>query len=442
MDGMGGLPVIQLVFHHNHQLLPPASDDLLPVQLYGLSGQGRGDISVIGNPVIDKLKRLGVRIPGQVMDFLTIALAVTAADTFVRRADAEDGWTRRFSLKLPLHEPARWLPLKKDLERSLHFLSGDMWDFEFQGGGYHPPVPYRRRDRFQLIRLRDLDCVSLFSGGLDSAIGAIDLLAQGRAPLLVSHAYKGDKTHQDHIAEALEGRYSRFEINADPHLYTGETDITMRTRSLNFLAFAAVGACAVQAVSQQEKVDLFVPENGFISLNAPLTPRRIGTLSTRTTHPHFIESIQRLFDGVDIPCRIINPYQFKTKGQMVTDCQNRQLLADIVDSTVSCSHWKRSNQQCGTCVPCIIRRAALHAGAISENTEYTFDAVADVLNENDRRDDLLALRIAVAQKTTRKLGPWIADSGPLPAATFEEFKKVFLDGLNEVESFLKVEGAL
>jgi hypothetical protein len=434
--------VTQLIFHHDHHMLPQANNDLLPVKLYGLSGQGRGDISIIGNPVIDKVKRLGVQISGQVMDFLTIALAVTAADTFVRRVDTEDGWTRRFSLQLPLHEPARWLPLKKDLERALHFLSGDMWDFEFQEGGYPPPVPYRRRDRFQLVRLRGLDCISLFSGGLDSAIGAIDLLEQGRAPLLVSHAYKGDKTHQSQIAEALEGRYSRFDINADPHLYTGETDITMRTRSLNFLAFAAVGACAVQAVSQQESVDLFVPENGFISLNAPLTTRRIGTLSTRTTHPHFIESIQGVFDAADIPCRIINPYQFKTKGQMAADCKNRQLLADIVDSTVSCSHWKRSNQQCGICVPCVIRRAAIHAGRISEGIEYTFDTVADVLNETDRRDDLLALRIAVKQKETRKPGPWIADSGPLPVATFENLQKVFLDGLNEVEAFLKAEGAL
>lgn len=442
MDGMGGLPVTQLVFHHNHQLLPPASDDLLPVQLYGLSGQGRGDISVIGNPVIDKVKRLGVRIPSQVMDFLTIALAVTAADTFVRRADAEDGWTRRFSIHLPLHEPARWLQLKKDLERVLHFLSGDMWDFDFQEGGYPPPMPYHRRDRFQLVRLRGLDCVSLFSGGLDSAIGVIDLLAQGRAPLLVSHAYKGDKRHQDKIAEVLQGRYSRFEINADPHRYTGETDITMRTRSLNFLAFAAVGACAVQAVSRQDRIDLFVPENGFISLNAPLTHRRIGTLSTRTTHPHFIESIQNLFGAVGIPCRIINPYQFKTKGQMASECQNRQLLEDILDSTVSCSHWKRSNQQCGVCVPCIIRRAALHAGGIGEDAEYTFGAVADVLNQTDRRDDLLALSIAVTQKATRKLGPWIADSGPLPPAKFKSFQKVFLDGLDEVEAFLKAEGAL
>lgn len=442
MEGMGGLPVTRLVFHHNHQLLPPATDDLLPVQLYGLSGQGRGDISVIGNPVIDKVKRLGVRIPGQVMDFLTIALAVTAADTFVRRTDAADGWTRQFSLQLPLHEPDRWQSLKKDLERALHFLSGDIWDFDFCEGGYPPPVPYRRRDRFHLIRLRGLDCVCLFSGGLDSAIGAIDLLAQGRAPLLVSHAYKGDKTHQDEVAEMLQGRYSRFEVNADPHLYTGETDITMRTRSLNFLAFAAAGACAIQVLTLQKYVDLIVPENGFISLNAPLTSRRIGTLSTRTTHPHFFESIQALFDAADIFCRISNPYQFKTKGQMASECLHGQLLADIVDSTVSCSHWKRSNQQCGACVPCVIRRAALHAGGFNEETKYTFDKVTDILNDTDHRDDLLALSIAIAQRTTRKPGPWIADSGPLPPAQFADFQKVFLRGLDEVEAYLKAEGAI
>ncbi|EJX7515468.1 MULTISPECIES: Qat anti-phage system QueC-like protein QatC [Enterobacteriaceae] len=437
---MGGLPMTQLVFHHEHRLLPRASENLLPVQLYGLSGQGRGDISIIGNPAIDRIKRLGVKIPAQVMDFLSIALAVTAADTFVQRESSEDGWTRQLSLRLPLHEPSRWIALKKELESALHFLSGDIWDFEFCNGGYAPPEPYSHHSRFHLIKLKELDCVSLFSGGLDSAIGAIDLLTLGRAPLLVSHAYKGDKSRQDQIAERLNGRYSRFEINADPHLYQGVTDITMRTRSLNFLAFAAVGACAVQEVSQQKKVDLFVPENGFISLNAPLTPRRIGTLSTRTTHPYFISSIQKLFDAVGIPCQIINPYQFKTKGQMVSQCLNKQLLSDVVESTVSCSHWKRTDQQCGVCVPCIIRRASLHAGGISRDADYTFQSLAKVMNEIDRRDDLIALRIAIAQRSTSRIGTWIAKSGPLPVAAFNDFKQVFLDGLNEVENYLMSEG--
>ncbi len=429
-----------LVFHHDHRLLPPAGENLLPVQLYGLSGQGRGDISIIGNPAIDRIKRLGVKIPAQVMDFLSIALAVTAADTFVQRESSEDGWTRQFSLRLPLHEPSRWIALKKELESALHFLSGDIWDFEFCTGGYAPPEPYSQHSRFHLIKLKELDCVSLFSGGLDSAIGAIDLLTVGRAPLLVSHAYKGDKSRQDQIAERLNGRYSRFEINADPHHYQGVTDITMRTRSLNFLAFAAVGACAVQEVSQQKKVDLYVPENGFISLNAPLTPRRIGTLSTRTTHPYFIASIQQLFDAVGIPCQIINPYQFKTKGQMAHQCSNKQLLTEVVESTVSCSHWKRTNQQCGVCVPCIIRRASLHAGGINRDAGYTFQSLAKVMDEIDRRDDLIALRIAIAQKSTLKIGTWIAKSGPLPVAAFNNFKQVFMEGLNEVENYLLSEG--
>lgn len=47
----------ELVFHHDPQQLPAASDNLLPVQMYGCSGRNRGDISVIGNAVIDKIKR-------------------------------------------------------------------------------------------------------------------------------------------------------------------------------------------------------------------------------------------------------------------------------------------------------------------------------------------------------------------------------------------------
>lgn len=435
---------MQLVFHHDHQKLPMAENDLLPVQLYGNSGWIRGDISVIGNSGIDNIKRLGVKIPCQAIDFMSISLAVTAADTFIQRKTAADGWTRQFSLQLPLHEPSRWIERKKDLERMLHFLSGDMWDFHFCEGGFAPPRPYSQYSRFNLTKLKKLDCVSLFSGGLDSAIGAIDLLEQGRSPLLVSHAYishayKGDKVRQDLIAKKLNGRYSRFQINADPHLSQGEREITMRTRSLNFLAFAAIGSCAIQAVSRQKMLDLFIPENGFISLNAPLTPRRIGTLSTRTTHPHFIASIQKLFIATDIPCQIINPYQLKTKGQMVSECLNKPLLSNIVKNTVSCSHWKRTNQQCGVCVPCIIRRASLYTGNIDKDTDYTFQRLAEVMNEVNRRDDLMAFKIAIAQKSKQKIGAWITQSGPLPSATFNNFKAMFLSGLNEVENFLRAE---
>ena len=263
------------------------------------------------------------------------------------------------------------------------------------------------------------------------------MLSQARKPLLVSHAYKGDRSHQDDIAKYLKGQFARFAVNAHPVSTNGETDTTMRTRSCNFLAFDAIAASAVQAVSQKEKVELYVPENGFISLNAPLTTRRIGSLSTRTTHPYFLDSIQGIFDKVEIPCMIKNLYQFKTKGEMVTECKDAQLLKLIVDNTVSCSHWKRKHQQCGTCVPCLIRRAALHAGGLSEQTEYLSNNVANVLGEPGKRDDLMALSIAIEQKSKRKLGPWILDSGPLPPEYYQDFQEVFLRGLDEVKGYLK-----
>ncbi|GKW49013.1 hypothetical protein NCCP2165_12280 [Halomonas sp. NCCP-2165] len=74
--------------------------------------------------------------------------------------------------------------------------------------------------------------------------------------------------------------------------------------------------------------------------------------------------------------------------------------------------------------------------------KYTYDSVADVMNEADRRDDLLALSIANARKETRKIGQWITESGPLPANDFGSYKQVFLDGLDEVDVFLKAEGVL
>ncbi|MDR2399479.1 MAG: 7-cyano-7-deazaguanine synthase [Endomicrobium sp.] len=131
-----------------------------------------------------------------------------------------------------------------------------------------------------------------------------------------------------------------------------------------------------------KEIDFIMPENGFISLNAPLTIRHTGSLSTRTTHNHFINSIQEILNEVEIPVHIRNPYKFKTKGEMVLECKNQKLLKNIVNNTVSCSHWKRQNQQCGTCVPCIIRRASLFKGQMKETVDYQYNNISDVLSDD------------------------------------------------------------
>jgi hypothetical protein len=434
---MGGILLTTVVIHHDPNQLPAASNEVVPVQIYGLSGLKQRGISAIGSPLMEPLRRLGLQVSTVVMDFMTISLAVTAADTFVKREKAADGWAREIRLQLPLCEPQPWLVQQGKLEKALNFLSGDLWSLELTGGGHRPPIAYRRRDHSNLVPLRQLDSVCLFSGGLDSTIGAIDLIAQGRRPLLVSHAYGGDKSHQDAIAARLHGRFARFAVNASPHLASGETETSMRTRSIGFLAFAAAGCNALSKANHMEKVDLFMPENGFISLNAPLTTPRIGSLSTRTSHPHFLAAIREIFDGVGICANIVNPYQFLTKGEMMQSCHNQDNLKTVLADTVSCSHWRRKNQQCGCCVPCLIRRAAIAKSGLAESKSYRFQGLSKVLSNNGRRGDLFALMGAIHQLETRAIGPWIMESGPLPADQLEDLKGVFVRGLKEVESFLE-----
>ncbi len=427
-----------VVINHDHTKLPPASSGVIPVQIYDRKGLSRGDISVIGNPIIEPIKRLGVQLMPITMDFLTIALAVTAADTFVKRDQAADGWTREINIQVPLCNPKPWLSIQHKLEKALHFLSGDLWSFELSGGGFEPPSPHLHRDGFHLLKLREIDCVCLFSGGLDSAIGAIDLIGNGRKPLLVSHGYTGDKSKQDAVAARIKGLYKRFSLNADPQpAKKGMADITMRTRSITFLSFAVVGLDALVQINQLKKTELIMPENGFISLNVPLTVRRIGSLSTRTTHPHFISFIQEIFKAVGISAQIINPYQFQTKGEMIDSCIDKELLAQTIPDTISCSNWKRKGQQCGRCVPCLIRRAAISKAGMKEPRHYQYQDLRTVFANEKAKDDIFALISAIKQAPKRSIRSWIADSGPLPPEYISNYQGMFERGLNEVAEFLK-----
>ncbi|GHV04987.1 hypothetical protein AGMMS50229_07330 [Campylobacterota bacterium] len=421
----------QLVFNHDEKKLPKASTNLIPVQLFGKNNQ----TSYIGNNIIDNLCHKPVQIPPQAMDFLSVAMAVTAADTFVPRSDSEDGWTRELSLELPLFEPIRWQAVREDLERTLHFLSGDIWHFKFIAGGLRPqsPVPRRWRENRQLIA--DLDCVSLFSGGLDSAIGVIDLLHSGHKPLLVSHAYKGDKTHQDTIKSRLSESFINYQFNADPHCDC-PSDITMRTRSFNFIAFGIISVCILQQVTSNNSLELIIPENGFISLNAPLTLRRIGSLSTRTTHPFFIKSMCKILKAVGLPNIIQNPYQFMTKGEMIANCSDKNILQTILDDTVSCSHWHRTNQQCGICVPCLIRRSAVLVGNIKERIAYQNDNVKSVLDSRNKNDDIQSIMLAMEKVKSTNVKSWILNNAPLPYSDIDKYEQVFRNGLEEVKKYL------
>lgn len=280
----------KLIFRTSQAELPEGSgSETLTVLMYCNSDDNTKVPNLfVGKKLPHKLKQLHANIPSRVLDFLTIALAIVTADTFVLRSNSENNWCRQMHLDIALSDPSFWDGEKDRLQKTLAFLSGDVWDFTFTQGEYpfkfSEQVSRRTKNR---IDFGVPDCICLFSGGLDSAVGAIDLYATGHKPLLVSHSYKGDKKHQDLIVKQLKRKFGKKNVqnlqllaaptgsNQIPGVRKGGREITMRTRSISFLAFGLLAAASLRDFQSifghvpENTIDLFVPENGFISVDPP-----------------------------------------------------------------------------------------------------------------------------------------------------------------------------
>lgn len=434
----------RLVFHLDESTLPAVTHDgRIDVVLYGPRPMRQGTGSV-GNQLPSAIARLGVKVDQRAFDFLTIAMAVIAADTFIERSRwSANGWSREIEVDIPLAQPAIWNPVLPTMMRALNFLSGDQWSISVRSGGARPPGQAAILRKRKTVGIGSADCVSLFSGGLDSLLGVSKLVACGRTPVLVSHSYRGDKSYQRKLAPMLGKPLPWFEANAHPaNTGGGKNDTSMRTRSIGFLAYGAVVASALASRrgAAQGPVDLFVPENGFIALNAPLTRRRVGSHSTRTTHPHFLSLIQDVLAAVDLPVRLVNEFRHQTKGEMMDDAARAGRPTEIFSRTVSCGKWKRKNTQCGYCVPCLIRRAAFFRAGIDDLTLYRYD-VGGAWQDPEIRDDLLAVLLASRDRSQNLRIRAIA-SGPLPISVAERdgWFGVHERGLVEIREYLRSEG--
>lgn len=412
-----------------------------PVRVLATPNPGRaaaalahGDVGVglyqIGRP---ELAGLGASLPHaatslprspsiRAWDFLSIALAVHAADRFLVRREAPDSWTRMIVLEVELVEPDPWIAQAQALADALRFLSSDIWYLRFRSGGAPPPA-------FQ-HRFSDRDCSCLFSGGLDSLIGALDLVAHGRRPLLVSQASPKEGPVQAHLAGEIGIAGHRFEGRASER-WRQPYEPSSRARSMLFIGYGTVAASTLSTAGGPG--DLIIPENGLISVNAPLSRRHLGSLSTRTTHPHFISSLQHILNAVGLCIRLHNPYSFKTKGEMLAQCQNR-LVEQLAEASYSCGKGKRLNQHCGRCVPCLIRRASFHAAGVADATGYW----AEDLAQHMTNEDVASTRFAAAALAKRDVARWAAEAGPLPrdAAVRSGYVDVVRRGTEELQAFL------
>ena len=399
------------------------------VRYFELFSSAVNEATPIGLPLPSELRKFKIIPTVPALDFATFALSVVATDKAVSRADTADGWTRKIEMTISLCDATVWNTQKANLEKMLRYLTGDFWSLTFL-----PVDSPSIKQRYKPVP-KDNDCVCLLSGGVDSLVGAIDLATDGFNPLFVSQKVRGDAEHQKQFAASL-GTDNQFQWSVGK---LSREEGSTRARSIMFFAFAALSACAIKA--NGERVKIVVPENGFISLNTPLDTNRIGSLSTKTTHPIYMAMLQEVWDTIGMNAELVLPYKYKTKGEVLKECKNQALLKRLVFDSNSCGKYQRHNlQQCGVCVPCLVRRAAFLEAGLRDVTTKGY--VYENLKYSDSRD-LAAVAMAIQQVELQGVERFIKSS--LSFANSEEHREllgVVTRGIAELEKLLSSYGVL
>jgi 7-cyano-7-deazaguanine synthase in queuosine biosynthesis len=331
-----------------------------------------GEPSSFHTTVSPRAEELGV-VPDANVELLRMATLAYLVDRTVPRPRR---WTRELELVVPVFDPDRWRPVDDQVADTLEFLTGDAWEVTFRA---KRGAARRRVER----EAAQAERVSLFSGGADSLCGLLISLEQGMIPHLVSH---WDWT----IISAAQNRVLNTlarELNVEPTrdvVRIGRkssqlgsnaafpTEDTSRSRSIIFMALG-LAAAAVRGA------ELWVPENGFASLNLPLAPERRGALSTRTTHPRLLDELQSIARAVGINVTIENPFESMTKGEIlrrVADAYGDDMAVTVLSSSHSCARSGANysgfdpSTHCGVCFGCLVRRAAFVGAGLDDQTIY------------------------------------------------------------------------
>lgn len=226
-----------------------------------------------------RCERLG-RLAQEHIELVRLAVAVYLTDRTTPRPP--HGWERTLELTIPVRDVDRWDAIAPALVDLLDFLTSDEWGLRFvrRNSPREDPPP----------KARPVPMVCLYSGGADSLCGAVEAVGRHGAELqLLSHS---DWTITSGVQNRVLDQLERLTGMRPDHLRVNigrrarqigsglkfDKETTSRSRSLLFIALGLAAAAARGA-------ELWVPENGFASLNVPLAPERRASLSTRTTHP-------------------------------------------------------------------------------------------------------------------------------------------------------------
>jgi hypothetical protein len=144
--------------------------------------------------------------------------------------------------------------------------------------------------------------------------------------------------------------------------------------------------------------------------------------------------------GLDHP--VNNPFRLQTKGELLEACADRDLLKRLARETISCSHpeaarWHRGQiGNCGSCYPCLIRRAAMRCAGWDRPGDYDVDALTNTDLLRRGRASGASLR-AVLDALRRDPSPTdVLLNGRIPGGEAPAFHGVWVRGRDELRAWL------
>ncbi|MDA3860882.1 MAG: hypothetical protein PF445_06625, partial [Melioribacteraceae bacterium] len=373
------------------------------------------------------------KVSDRAKDLLEIAGYIFAADRKSSRGaiDAVEmhSWSRAFEIHIQVRDITFWEQpkIKTMLNDALSYMTGDKrYDFVFYKANGDFPTSIFDNKEFSIEPSDKLEVV-LYSGGLDSLSGIVELLETTDKELCLMSHQSGNPSVANtqnslfkEIDKLYPGRCTHYKY------YCGlcrkrSVDETQRTRSFlfNSIAFALATTYGIN-----ENI-LF--ENGVTSFNFAETQDMMNSRASRTTHPKTLGLLMELFSEInDAEYKVENRFYNKTKTDVV-NILNKYNKLDLVDISVSCSVsmlQRTSHTHCGICSQCIDRRFAAYSAEVErydENGLYEFDFVKDDL-ENSIQKKALSDYIRMAKKYAEH--------------SIDGFYDEFLDEIVDIEEYL------
>jgi Queuosine biosynthesis protein QueC len=292
-------------------------------------------------------------------DLLDIAVAVYRSERQLPRRGPTNP-NVKYKLTMPVRHPDLWSGRSVELLQDvLGFLGKTEWEVKFTkrpsgAEGFQWATGAERK----------VSRVALLSGGLDSASGVGAGMVDASNTQLCSYY-----TRQGSLQRVLAA-----DFGFPPPTQWWQRSVAGSGRSFYYRSFLFLSIAAATANSWGAR-EIVQFENGVLASAIPPVP---SLAMTRHAHPKlhrlFSELLGRVLKG---NWRVVNPLWQMTKRQAV-QAMVRQIGAEraskVTSATQSCWNLsaphafgvrsvgqfiKHANEQCGVCVPCIVRRTAM-----------------------------------------------------------------------------------